>query len=332
MACIVILLLLAINLNYILRKEDGFYECYYVAMTNLHNPIPKHIRYYSRGNARENTKNNNYRMILLLLILLGGDIESHPGPVSLQQYRDMNAQQRKGLLKDDIAQLLSSIADTPQEEISLETIMIELRGIKADIAELKNVKTTVDENKKKIEIMEKEIKSQREILQQQQRFLEKLDNGERYNKLVILGVAENDRTADNDVIDELLELLGVKNDVQVSQVKRLGTRREQDRENPVIHKRPILVTVTGEGMRNTVLKNAKKLKDVTAESKFHKVFIKADEHPAVRAEMQRLYNVFKAEKTKPENVGVEIKFDRKARKVMRNGEEIDKFGLISFFR
>ena len=85
-------------------------------------------------------------------------------------------------------------------------------------------------------------------------------------------------------------------------------------------------------MWNTVLKNAKKLKDVGEDSVFSKVFIKADEHPAVRKEMQRLHKVAQSEKEKPENVGVEIIFDRKSRKVTRNGEEIDTYGLISYFQ
>ena len=48
--------------------------------------------------------------------------------------------------------------------------------------------------------------------------------------------------------------------------------------------------------------------------------------------MQRLHKVAQSEKEKPENVGVEIIFDRKSRKVTRNGEEIDTYGLISYFR
>ena len=85
-------------------------------------------------------------------------------------------------------------------------------------------------------------------------------------------------------------------------------------------------------MRNKVLKNARKLKDSDEGSWMRKVFIKADEHPEIRKEMKRLNDVARLEREKPENAGVEVKFDRKARKVTRNGDTIDSFRLISIFQ
>lgn len=118
----------------------------------------------------------------------------------------------------------------------------------------------------------------------------------------------------------------------MSDVQRLGNRREEDGDEPVIHKRPLLVTVNHVGMRNTVLKNANKLKNEAEGSKFYKIFIKADELPAVRKEMNRLYQVYKTERDKPENIGFEVKLNRKERTVTRNGQVIDKFTLKSFFQ
>ena len=85
-------------------------------------------------------------------------------------------------------------------------------------------------------------------------------------------------------------------------------------------------------MRNKVLKNARKLKDTNEGSWMKTVFIKADEHPEVRKEMKRLNDIARQERDKPENTGVEIKFDRRARKITRNGETIDSFRLISLFQ
>jgi hypothetical protein len=82
-------------------------------------------------------------------------------------------------------------------------------------------------------------------------------------------------------------------------------------------------------MRNNVLKNAKKLKDIGEENPLRKVFLKSDVHPKIREEEKRLYEVFKSEKAKRDNVGIEVTYDRKARVVKRNGEEIDRFCLFS---
>ena len=62
------------------------------------------------------------------------------------------------------------------------------------------------------------------------------------------------------------------------------------------------------------------------------VLIKADEYPAVRKEMQKLFSVEKLESEKSENAGAVIKFDRKYRKVTRNVEAIDTFGVIPVFQ
>ena len=68
-----------------------------------------------------------------------------------------------------------------------------------------------------------------------------------------------------------------------------------------------------------------KLKDQPEESPYKSVFLKKDQHPDIRNEEKRLYEVFKAEKKKPENAHVEVVFNRKLRIVTVNGDEIDRF-------
>ena len=251
----------------------------------------------------------------------------------MQEYKDMTPQQRKTVLKDDLSQLLHSIVESADEEISLASILTELRAIKAELIELKTLKETVENNKKEIGELKEEVRKQTEIIELQQRYLERVDRADIGKKLIILGMKEDDKVPDKDSVDELLNLLQVKNDVAVSDVQRLGNRREEnDEDEPVVHKRPLLVTVGHVGMRNIVLKNAKKLKDEIEGSKFYKIFIKADELPAVRNEMNRLYQVYKAEKDKPENAMFAVRLDRKERTVTRNGQVIDKFSLKSFFQ
>ena len=84
-------------------------------------------------------------------------------------------------------------------------------------------------------------------------------------------------------------------------------------------------------MRDNVLRNAKKLKDLPEESQFKKVFLKRDQHPEIRNEEKRLYEVFKAEKNKPENGDKAVLLNRRTRVVTVNGEEIDRFKLFSSF-
>ena len=85
-------------------------------------------------------------------------------------------------------------------------------------------------------------------------------------------------------------------------------------------------------MRDSILKNAKNLKDEEEESQYYKVFLKRDTHPEIRKEEKRLYDVFVAERDKPENADHEVLFDRKKRIVTCNGNEIDRFRLFSSFR
>ena len=85
-------------------------------------------------------------------------------------------------------------------------------------------------------------------------------------------------------------------------------------------------------MRYEILKNSSKLKDQAEGSAYRKIFLKKDVHPDVRAEEKRLYEVFKAEKKKPENVNKDVVFNRKTRVVTVNAEEVDRFKLFSSFQ
>ena len=81
-----------------------------------------------------------------------------------------------------------------------------------------------------------------------------------------------------------------------------------------------------------ILRNASKLKDQGENDPFKRVFLKRDVHPDIRREEKRLYEVFKAERDKPQNVDFDVIFDRKKRVVTVNGEEIDRFKLFTSFQ
>ena len=59
--------------------------------------------------------------------------------------------------------------------------------------------------------------------------------------------------------------------------------------------------------------------------------VKTDQHPDIRNEEKRMYEVFKAERNKAENADKVVVFNRKLRVVTVNGEEIDCFKLFSGF-
>ena len=64
---------------------------------------------------------------------------------------------------------------------------------------------------------------------------------------------------------------------------------------------------------------------------YKKVYLKIDKHPDDRLEEKRLYEVFKAERNKPENADKEVIFNRRTRVVTVNGDEIDRLKLFSSF-
>ena len=160
--------------------------------------------------------------------------------------------------------------------------------------------------------------------------MEDLDGEKRSKHIIVLGLKEERDVADLDKFNDIVNVVGLNPavDIKVENIVRLGTRDENE-QNRI---RPIKVTLETMQMRNDVLKKASKLKDQEEGSVYRKVFLKRDTHPDVRAEEKRLYEVFKAERDKPENAGKEVLFDRKARVVTVNKEEVDRFRLFTSFR
>ena len=177
--------------------------------------------------------------------------------------------------------------------------------------------------------LEADVKEQGKIIEAQQRFLEDVDSERRSNHLIVLGLKENEEDDDKTTFLGIAQTIGVNQDeLTIDKCTRLG-KLDGNREERT---RPLKVTFDKSFMRNEVLKNAYKLKDQNEGDPYHKVFLKRDTHPDVRKEEKRLYDIFKEEKNKPENVGKTVLFDRKTRVVTCNGEEIDRFKLFTSFR
>ena len=147
--------------------------------------------------------------------------------------------------------------------------------------------------------------------------------------MIVLGLKEDPIENDLDKFNNIVTVIGLNpDDIKVENIERLGTK-DDDEPNKT---RPTKVTLENSQMRYEILKNSSKLKDQAEGSAYRKIFLKKDVHPDVRAEEKRLYEVFKAEKKKPENVNKDVVFNRKTRVVTVNAEEVDRFKLFSSFQ
>ena len=179
---------------------------------------------------------------------------------------------------------------------------------------------------KEIKRIDQVVSDHSKILSAQQKFLEGMDAEKRAKHMIVLGMKEDPIENDLDKFNNIVTVIGLNpDDIKVENIERLGTK-DDDEPNKT---RPTKVTLENSQMRYEILKNSSKLKDRAEGSVYRKIFLKKDVHPDVRAEEKRLYEVFKAEKKKPENVNKDVVFNRKTRVVTVNAEEVDRFKLFS---
>ena len=239
--------------------------------------------------------------------------------ITLEEYKELSASDRGKVKKKDLMFLLNESIERDPVSEKLDTILNELaamRGEKEKISnEIKRIDGTVGEHSK--------------ILSAHQKFMEDLDSEKRARHMIVLGLKEDQNTSDDDKLKDVVNVIGVDvNEVKIENIVRLG-KADTSQPNKT---RPLKVTFEKRTMRDKVLKNSNKLKEQDEESVYRKIFLKKDTHPEVRKEEKRLYEVFKAEKNKAENVDKEVIFDRKTRVVTVNDEEVDRFKLFSSFQ
>ena len=258
---------------------------------------------------------------------------------SLQELRKLDRAQILGLrlTKDDLITAILATPDVPEQtqlnNADVLTLIDEIRGLKdafqKNADEVRGLKETMRTNEAnyntKLDELTNRITKQDEIIKNQQIAFEKIDAEKRENKLVVLGVPDEQESLDGATDDKtklakVWESIGESCVVQAHQ--RLG-RQEAGRS------RPILVTVARREERDAVIGRAKQLKNDVREP-FKKVFIKKDTHPAVRREWGRLWNVVRVEKARPENLHVDIRLDPRERKVYRGDVEIASWNASNF--
>ena len=193
-------------------------------------------------------------------------------------------------------------------------------------------KTERDRVKKAMEAQDTKMTKLTAVLAQQQRFCEGIDARFRETNVVIMGLPDTGKafggkTDDDEKVKLIFTAIGL-GDIE-SEIMRLGAA------DPA-KCRPLLVKTASKQMRDSLLEEAKKLKDkedgvpLAQKVGYDSVYVKKDIHPSVRREWKRLRDLVDTEKVKPVNQGCDIKLDPKTRTVTRNGVVIDRWHLLNF--
>ena len=234
---------------------------------------------------------------------------------NVQRVRSLAPGEVDKLKNVQLRQALSTLINEERENEPTNSVLLaELQSVKQSLGELTALKQQVIGLSDKLDEAYK-------IIHQQQLFLEILDNKGRKHYIIMTGVHEDPDehgNTDNEKIDKVLQAAGFTevNRRQEWDVKRLGKPNERKM-------RPLLIVVTDQKERDSILEKAKNLKN--AGNQMSRVYIKKDVHPAVRRENARLRMRERDEKEKPENIGINIKYDWKERVLLRDGAIIDRF-------
>ena len=244
----------------------------------------------------------------------------------LTELRKLQRAQLGRLTKDE---LIDSILAPPErnEEVLLE-LTEKINALVGEVTELKNAINAPDSViNKKFATLQAQIDKQADVIGRQQRFLETVDRKERETNVVITGVPDENEsldgaTTEEEKINKIWSKVGVVEEVRSH--RRLGNRDDMTGNK----RRALLVTLANRTSRDKVLANAKQLNQ--AGELYSRIFIKKDVHPSVRKEWKRLWEVEKAEKERPENVGCVFQFNTIEWKLYRDGAVIDSWRQESF--
>ena len=249
--------------------------------------------------------------------------------LSVAKLRSMSLTQFKSINKDELFNIIQGDTNLEtsdnsikalQDSISCLNTTIQNLSIKVDeLTELKQRVTIIPDLQRSIAELKATTALQSSIIEQQQRFIEKIDAKERERNIVITGVCEADFDGRTSLEDKCAVIF---NKLEVVPGHFTAKRLGKEVENRT---RPILVVLENTDIKNELLENAKHLKK--AEQIYAKIYIKRDVHPSVRREWKRLYDSYDSEKRKPENAGCRIEIDKRKRQITRDGQVIDKWNL-----
>jgi hypothetical protein len=212
----------------------------------------------------------------------------------------------------DQAPLAAVIKDLTDEVMKMRATYEKMRG---PLEKIEKMEREMESIKKENADLREQMNKQTEIAKQQQTFLERLDQKERCQNLIITGVPEDNQSDREKVMVIIGKLDNGESPVDADAVKqkRIGAKVEGK-------VRALLVTVPSEEKRNDFVLKARNNNDLGTG-----IRVKKDSHPAVRAEWTRLFNLKATEEAKAENAGKVVAIDLKKRHVTIDGQIIDSW-------
>ncbi len=216
------------------------------------------------------------------------------------------------------------------DQLKAKDLKIALKAIVNDPTEAKysRLLEAMDKDKEEraqlrndVDCLSDKVNTLTEALMQHQKYIEGMEARQRSGSVIMSGVPEQDLVVDGDTArsdDEkcaaVLKKIGQDN-VGVKSVVRLG--------KPGNRSRIMKVALVNPNQRKDILEAAKTLKN--AGGTFKHIYIRKDVHPMVQREFNRLRQVERAEKEKPENVGRNVRYDATNRAVYVDDKIVDQF-------
>lgn len=246
---------------------------------------------------------------------------------AVSELRKMQRNQLTRLTKDE---LIDGILAEPERSNEVaQGLTVQLTALTNEITELKRLVSSPDSVvNQKFAVLQSQIDKEAEVIARQQQFLEVLDLKERETNLIVTGVPDEHKSLEGETTEEgKPNKIWMKMNVREKIVTHrwLGRRNEGSAGN---NRWCILVTLGNKVSREKTLEKTKLLKEVGGD--FSTIYIKKDLHPSVRKEWKRLHDAEKRENETPENVGCNIHFNTRERKLFREGVTIDSWNPYFF--
>ena len=245
---------------------------------------------------------------------------------TLEEFLKLSKTQKNNLTKPELLEILDSTPTNANGNAQLQTLIVSLTSLTEQIKALTQSFADHQETTRiQFNQFKEQLAKQDEIIAKQQIFLERQDSKERECNLVILGIPDDNESLDGAATDseklkKVWDAAGIQSEVK--SWRQIG-RYENSK------KRPIIAVVNSREDRDSALDKGKSLKEHTQE-RYHRIYVKKDQHPSVRQEWKRLHTVFKTEKERPGNINCDIQFNFRERKIYKDNVVIDQWNIRNF--
>ena len=257
-----------------------------------------------------------------------------------EDVRRLTPAELRKLNKDQLQFALRTLINETAEDTAAGPGGVQMARIESKLDELlakwNNEKEALN---KEIKELRRDRDKMAETLTHHQRMLESIESDRRAANVIMTGVPEEqlgDAATDIEKVNLVLSTMGQES-VEVKSVERLGAqqqqqqRQQQDRRQPPDgsrpYRRPLKVVLKNADDRKGVLDSARRLK--ASGDSFRSIYVNKDIHPLVRKEFNRLREVTKREKERPENQGKNVRYDYKERQVYVDDTVVDSFRNVT---